>query len=109
MSDQTGNVAAPDRDLATELVFAIRTGDVDAVRGLLSESPDLARRPLGGPVKTRTALHVVSDYYRRVNVRWITPLGELVASISNCCSRLSRSSHRRSPRPKTMGTIAMCM
>ncbi|HEX6393006.1 MAG TPA: ankyrin repeat domain-containing protein [Acidimicrobiales bacterium] len=55
-------MAQPERDLAAELVFAIRTGDVESVRRLLSESPALARGPLGGPFKTRTALHVVCDW-----------------------------------------------
>ena len=55
-------MAQPERDLAAELVFAIRTGDVEAVWRLLSESPALARDPLGGPFKTRTALHVVCDW-----------------------------------------------
>jgi hypothetical protein len=57
-----GNVAAPVGDLAVELVLAIRTGDVDAVSRLLAASPALARKPLGGPFKTRTALHVVCDW-----------------------------------------------
>lgn len=52
----------PERDLAAELVFAIRTGELDAVSRLLSESPTLARGPLGGSVDTRTALHVVCDW-----------------------------------------------
>ena len=56
-----------------------------------------------------TDLVCIYESYRRVNVRWVTPLGELVASISNRCSRPARSSHIRSPRPKTMGTTAMCM
>ena len=49
------------------------------------------------------------ENYRRVKVRWVTPLGEHVASISKRCSSSPRSSHRRSPRPRTMGTTAMCM
>ncbi len=57
-----GNVAAPERDLAAELVLAIRTGDVDVVRRLLIASPALARGALGGPFKSRTALHVVCDW-----------------------------------------------
>ena len=55
-------MAAPERDLATELVLAIRTGDVDAVSRLISESPALARGPLGGRFEARTALHVVCDW-----------------------------------------------
>ena len=55
-------MAASERDLATELVFAIRAGDMDAVNRLIVEAPELARRPLGGPSKTRTALHIVTDW-----------------------------------------------
>lgn len=54
-------MTAPERDLAMEMVLAIRTGDVDAVRRLISESPALARGPLSR-ANTRTALHVVSDW-----------------------------------------------
>ncbi|HEX3540339.1 MAG TPA: ankyrin repeat domain-containing protein [Acidimicrobiales bacterium] len=55
-------MSAPERDLAVELVFAIRGGDIDAVRALIAEAPELARDPLGGPFRTRTALHVVADW-----------------------------------------------
>ena len=41
---------------------AIHAGDVDAVRRLITETPVLAGEPLGGRFKTRTALHVVSDW-----------------------------------------------
>ena len=47
---------------AEGLVSAIQTGDIEAVRRLISETPELAREPLGGRFKTRTALHVVSDW-----------------------------------------------
>lgn len=49
-------------EAAAALVAAIHTGDVAAVRRLTSESPELARQPLGGPFKTRTALHAVADW-----------------------------------------------
>ena len=52
----------PEADRAAALVSAIRTGDVEGLSRLLSESPALARVPLGGPSKTRTALHVVCDW-----------------------------------------------
>jgi ankyrin repeat protein len=55
-------VSTPERDRAVELVFAIRAGDIDAVRSLISEVPELSRNPLGGPFKSRTALHVVADW-----------------------------------------------
>ena len=47
---------------AAALVAAIRTGDVDSVRLLLEESPELTSSPLGGPWESRTALHVVADW-----------------------------------------------
>ena len=51
-----------DPDAATALVAAIHSGDVDAVGRLTSEAPELARQPLDGPFKSRTALHVVCDW-----------------------------------------------
>lgn len=44
------------------LVTAIHAGDVDTVQRIVSEAPELAREPLGGRFKTRTALHVVCDW-----------------------------------------------
>jgi len=49
-------------ETADALVAAIRTGDVDMVRALLGEHPDLASGTLGGRHKTRTALHAVADW-----------------------------------------------
>ena len=46
---------------AEGLVSAIHVGDIDAVRRIITETPELAREPLGGRFKTRTALHVVCD------------------------------------------------
>ena len=51
-----------DREEAATLVAAIHSGDVDAVRRLVTDTPELASGPLGGPFKTRTALHVVCDW-----------------------------------------------
>lgn len=51
-----------DAAAAVALVDAIRSGDVDAVQGLVTDSPELARSPLGGPFKTRSALHIVCDW-----------------------------------------------
>lgn len=56
------DIVAPGRDLAAELVTAIHAGDVEAVSSLVAETPALARDPLSGPFKTRTALHVVCDW-----------------------------------------------
>jgi ankyrin repeat protein len=44
------------------LVFAIRTGDVDAVERLVASNTPLASSPLGGRHGTRTPLHVVTDW-----------------------------------------------
>jgi ankyrin repeat protein len=51
-----------DRETAAALVAAIRSGAVDAVRRIVVDTPELARGPLGGRFKTRTALHVVADW-----------------------------------------------
>ncbi len=51
-----------DSQVPAALVGAIHSGDIDAVRRLIAETPELARQPLGGPFKTRTALHVVCDW-----------------------------------------------
>ena len=51
-----------DTAAAVALVGAIHSGDIDAVHRLVTDTPELARSPLGGPFKTRTALHVVSDW-----------------------------------------------
>jgi hypothetical protein len=49
--------------LAVDMVFAIHEGDIDGVRSLLRDHPELAgvrlRDPNGG---TRTLLHVVTDW-----------------------------------------------
>ena len=48
-----------------------------------------------------------SDPHRRAtvreNVRWVTPPGELTASMAKRSSSPSRPSHRRTPRPRTIG------
>lgn len=53
-SDATAGAAA--------LVEAIHAGDVAAVERIVADTPELARDPLGGAFKTRTALHVVCDW-----------------------------------------------
>ncbi|MFE7215889.1 ankyrin repeat domain-containing protein [Streptomyces sp. NPDC057611] len=52
----------PEYGTAAELVFAIRAGDIDAVQRIVADTPELVTRPLGGPFKTRTALHAVADW-----------------------------------------------
>ena len=54
-------MSSPD-DATMGLVVAIRTGDVQALGQILSEHPGLASGPLRGPLGTRTALHVVTDW-----------------------------------------------
>jgi hypothetical protein len=49
-------------DATVALVVAIRAGDIRAVGHLLAEHPGLSSGPLGGPFRTRTALHVVTDW-----------------------------------------------
>jgi ankyrin repeat protein len=55
-------VDTPEHGTAAELVFAIHTGDIEAVRRIVADTPELVAGPLGGPFKTRTALHVVADW-----------------------------------------------
>jgi hypothetical protein len=51
-----------DPETAAALVAAVHAGDVDAVRRIVAQTPELAQGPLGGRFKTRTALHVVADW-----------------------------------------------
>ena len=51
-----------DHGTAAALVAAIHSGDIDAVQRIVADAPELARGPLGGRFKTRTALHVVADW-----------------------------------------------
>src|SRR5438105_3231595 len=83
----------------------------DGTRPLACHIVTLERVAYRVPPQIDEVLDEVLAYenYRRVKVRWVTPLGEHVASISKRCSSSSRPSHRRSPRPRTMGTTAMCM
>jgi hypothetical protein len=61
-------------------------------------------RRLGAPSAAQ-----VSQIYRWVNVTCVTPLGVLTASTSKRSSSPSSPSQSRSPRPRTMGAITMCM
>lgn len=49
-------------DVATSLVAAIHSGDLEELSRLLNDNPGLASAPLGGPYRSRTALHVVADW-----------------------------------------------
>ncbi len=63
VTDGITSVTLPDNDpTAAELLTAVRSGDVDLVRGLLSDNPDLARARFERRGGTRTALHVVTDW-----------------------------------------------
>lgn len=44
------------------LVEAITEGDVHEVLQLVARTPDLVIGPLGGPLKTRSALHIAADW-----------------------------------------------
>lgn len=44
------------------LVASIHSGDMATVQRLLTEHSGLASSPLGGPLGTRTPLHVVTDW-----------------------------------------------
>ena len=59
---KTAAPVVPERDLPADLVLAIHGGDTDAVRRVIADDPDIVNGPLGGPFKTRTALHVVADW-----------------------------------------------
>ncbi|MGO9558359.1 MAG: ankyrin repeat domain-containing protein [Acidimicrobiales bacterium] len=63
MSDRTTTVTIPwDDPTAVELLVAVRAGDVDLVRRLLSENPDLARARFAARGGTSTALHFATDW-----------------------------------------------
>jgi hypothetical protein len=67
------------------------------------DSMTLARRRSTG------GTGIGSGGYRRVKVRWVTPLGELTDSTRKRSSIASSPCHRCSPRPSTMGTITRCI
>jgi hypothetical protein len=63
MTDGPTTVTLPgDSPTAVELLIAVRGGDVDAVRRLLADNPDLARARFEARGGTRTALHLVTDW-----------------------------------------------
>ncbi len=63
MSDPSTTVTLPnDAPAVVELLAAVRGGDVDVVRRLVTEHPDLVRARIGGSGGTRTALHMVTDW-----------------------------------------------
>jgi uncharacterized protein len=60
--DHRSAAMTPDQETAVALVAAIHSGDIDVVERIVADTPELARCPLGGRFKTRTALHVVADW-----------------------------------------------
>src|SRR5437867_11710854 len=62
LHDELALTGGGDNDTAPALVAAIHSDEIDAVQRLVAGTPELARGPLGGPFKTRTALHVVCDW-----------------------------------------------
>jgi hypothetical protein len=52
----------PDPDVAVGLVHAIHAGDIESVRRLIADSPELVNGPLGGSSHSGSALHVVTDW-----------------------------------------------
>src|SRR3954454_467303 len=52
----------PDHQTAAAVAPPIHSGDTDAVQRIVADTPELARGPLGGRFKSRTALHVVADW-----------------------------------------------
>jgi ankyrin repeat protein len=63
MTDGTTTLTLPgDSPTAVELHIAVHTGDVDLVRRLLSEHPELARARFSARGGTGTALHFVTDW-----------------------------------------------
>jgi len=77
---EIGCVGIPGSAVAIELGLAIRGGDLDTVRRLIDATPELTSGPLGGPFKTRTALHVVTDWpgyfpHGPQIVRWLLATG----------------------------------
>ena len=49
-------------ETAAELASGIRVGDIDTVQRIVAEVPEIIAGPLGGPFRTRSALHVVTDW-----------------------------------------------
>jgi hypothetical protein len=63
MTDGSTTITIPgDAPTAVELLVAVRGGDIDLLRSLLSESPELARARFAARGGTSTALHFVTDW-----------------------------------------------
>lgn len=63
MTDEPTTVTIPgDAPTAVALLLAVHSGDVETIRRLLSENPDLARARFAARGGTSTALHFVTDW-----------------------------------------------
>jgi hypothetical protein len=63
MADERTVTIPDDSPAAVALLFAVRGGNIDLIRRLLSDTPELARARFGAIVRgTRTALHFVTDW-----------------------------------------------
>lgn len=63
MTDGTTAITLPgDAQAVVQLLDAVRGGDVELVRRLVSENPDLAQARFAGRGGTSTALHFVTDW-----------------------------------------------
>jgi ankyrin repeat protein len=51
-----------DSEIAGAVIAAIHTGDIEALRRILANIPEVVTGPLDRPLTTRTALHVVCDW-----------------------------------------------
>lgn len=62
MTDGTPIVLPSNAPIAADLLDAVRRGDVDRVRQLIAQHPELARARYEARGGTRTALHCVADW-----------------------------------------------
>jgi hypothetical protein len=63
VSDETTAVQIPaDGPRAVELLLAVLSGDIDTIRRLLTENPQLARAWIVDSKGFRTPLHMVTDW-----------------------------------------------
>jgi uncharacterized protein len=62
MSGDAPITLADDDPMAARLVLAIRTGNTAAIKHLLKDNPHLARARLGARGRSKTPLHVVTDW-----------------------------------------------
>jgi ankyrin repeat protein len=88
-------VRALDDPVVLALVSSIRSGDVDALRVLLSSDPSLASDRFGDETTSRTALHLATDWPGRFP-RVAETIGALVAAGAPVDGRFV-GAHRETP------------